>query len=1192
MEIKLTNSPFLKRLLIMVMKTFIFLLCTTVFSLTPKHLISQNAKIVIEEDKTATVDEVFDIIRAQTNEYMFIYHTDLFKDFPNVELKQGTIRLNKLLEQCLSSRDLNIVLTENNTILIKDVKTIQQQQISGKVTDEAGLPVPGATVLIKGTTTGTATNINGDYSIRAPNPENVLVFSSLGFQTQEVKVGIRTTINVILSESSLELDEVLVVSDGYQEIPRERATGAISTIDKKLIDQRIETNIISKLEGLSPGLIFNTNSFTDEPKLSIRGRSTIFSEDQPLIVVNGYPIEGDINDINPNDVESINVLKDAAAASIWGARSSNGVIVITTKMGKYNQDLKVEYRSNITIQEKPDLSYLQYMSTADFIEAQEILYDAGEYWYLDFIDFFPEIVVPDALQTFVDRDNGLISPEQAQNQLNTLGQYDNIDEYSEYFLRNEFRNQHSLSFSGGSEKSRYFASLGYDKGLNNLIQDENERITLNLNNTFKISNKLSADIAANLSHTKDINNGYSSGTQSFDFVTVANPGGGSNSSPMPYDRIFDDNGNALNIARIGPAAAEDLESQGYLSFDYKPGEEWKYNDNVSKQWSTRIQLGLNYDFTDALKAQVKYSLERNTGENRNRVDQRKFEVRSLINRFTTIDDTTGELTRNIPLGDILYTNNFSLNSYTLRGQLNYNKKINNGEHQIDAILGTEIRETKSESSFQTRLGYNDNTLSYATVNLIGVPNRNGGTSNLNFPSDLFFTKHRFISHFANASYTFKEKYTISGSGRTDESDLFGVKRNQRLNPFWSVGLGWKMDKENFIAADWINNLKLRATYGVNGNINRGATAFITAQFFNNSNTLINTIPFADITNPQNDNLTWEESYQLDLGLDFTLFNNRISGSFDYYKKDISNLFADINVAQSSGFDSFKTNAAEMKASGFEVALNTKNIDKSNFKWNTTVFFTYATDKITKIDFEPEIFDIFSIDRDFPELYTPFEDSPLFGVYAYKWDGLDDQGNARIFLPDGTPSDDPFESIRAYTEKEHFEYMGRVNAPYFGRIGNTLQYKNLSLTANISYKFGHVYRKPELFFSGVLDGNRGHESFSERWQEPGDENTTDIPSFTTDTFQNFFNEWFYERSDINVSDASHIRLADILLNYTLDENQLSKIPISRIDLYFQASNLGLLWKANNDGIDPDYVPRNFATRVPPGKTISFGVKIGF
>lgn len=355
MEIKLIRACSYskkKPLLLLLMRTFIFLCCATVFGFTPNNAISQNSKIKINADKVLTVDEVFDLIMKQTD-YNFIYEEGIFNDFPKVAVKKGIIRTNKLLEKSLSSRQINIIVTTNNNILIKEntwVNRRLQKQVSGKVTDQDGLPIVGATVLIKGTTSGIATDFDGNYTLMVPDPANVLVFSSLGFETQEVTVANQTTINVTLEEDINELDEI-VINAGYYKVSQRETTGNISRIAAKEVEKQTVTNPISILQGRVPGINVLQNSGLPGASFDIliRGTNSITANNAPFYIINGVPFTTNslttvggtilpnanpLNSINPNDIESIEILKDADATAIYGSRGANGVVLITTKKGK------------------------------------------------------------------------------------------------------------------------------------------------------------------------------------------------------------------------------------------------------------------------------------------------------------------------------------------------------------------------------------------------------------------------------------------------------------------------------------------------------------------------------------------------------------------------------------------------------------------------------------------------------------------------------------------------------------------------------------------------------------------------------------------------------------------------------------------------------------------------------------------
>jgi len=1182
----------------------LFFLCVFSGSL---QLNAQNTTINIPKDEYISIDEVFQLIKQQESDFAFIYQADLFKNQPKVRLEKGTVNIEDLLSTIFKNRNFKVEFN-NKTVTISKVKPLQQLMIKGTVFDlKTKEVIIGASAYFKKNKRGVSVDFNGGFTLTA-NAGDVLVFSHINYETKEITIDKEITdLQIFLIPKSFILDEITLISDGYQKISKERITGAVSTIDKQLFDQRINTNIVDKLDGLSTGLLFSSNSFDGEQKISIRGRSTIFSNDKPLIILDGFPIEGDINDINPNDIENINILKDAAAASIWGARASNGVIVLTSKKGKFNEKTNITYRTNVSIQSKPDYSgYLPVISTPDYINIQKQLFDLG---ILDEqLNRGLNNPIPAAVKLFLGVRNGTLTQTQADTQLAKLGTYDVLKDYEQYFLRSEISIQNNLSIQGGGEKNNYLISLGYDKTTESLVGDENTRITLNTINTLKLNDKFTANLGLYLTKGKDVNNGYR-GDFGYSIISGANPFGSVNRAAHPYDRLVDDNGNPANIERDRSSSIQGLEDQGYLSFDFKPIEERKLNDNIAEEFSTRLRLGLNYNINALLNADIKLGWEQNNSLTTNRSDQNSYSIRNLINLFT-VPDSNGILRRGIPLGDFYTKINSSIDAYTLRSQLNYEQQFQDFKHNITALAGFEIRETNEERYTITRIGYNKDNLTFAPYDGAALlPTRNGGRlsiSRILGEQEQFnsFIKHRYISTFANASYTYLQKYTLSGSLRSDASDFFGVNENQRFNPFWSVGLGWKLHKEQFLEShDWINQLNLRSTVGVNGNINRAATALPTASVSGVSNGYVQ-VPYATILSPENKNLTWERTFQYNIGLDFKLFN-RISGNLEYYKKNTTDVFGQKRINPTSGFINFNANVAETSTNGFEVDISAVNIQTNSFNWTTNLLFSYANDKVTKSENRQSLYNILNTDKDVGSVfdprnvYFPIEGKPLFGVYAFDWKGLNSNGDAVLAAPNGTeiiaPTIDQLDIL--YTSPSNLLYLGRVNAPYFGRFGNTFTYKNISLTANIGFKLGHVYRAQRLnydfhYLNSSFGAGRPSRDIANRWRAPGDENKTNIPRFSGNRGQDSGNSYAYSFSNINVKDASHVRLNDILINYFFEAKQLRKFPINNLDIYFNANNIGILWRANKDGVDPDYVPTSYSLFVPPNRFFALGLKCSF
>lgn len=1120
------------------------------------------------------ITKVFSQIQKQSG-YIFFYDENMIKDANAVTLNVKEKKLTETLDLLFEGQPFTYEMVKK-TIVVKARTSTKpkisflprQQKITGLVTDEKGDPLVGATVSIKGNNLSVITNAEGRFTINN-GPENaIVVISYIGYQTIEVKVDNNSNINIKLQLVSSNLNDVSIVSTGYQTIPKERSTGSFVQVDNKLLNRRVSTDIISRLENVVPGLSFKVNKTTGKSNnMNIRGRSTIFANDQPLIVVDNFPYDGDIANINPNDIESISVLKDAAAASIWGARAGNGVIVLTTKKGIKNAPLQVNFNSNITIGEKPDLYYSRRsMSSSDFIDVEQKLFDLN-FYNSDQTNANKPVISP-VVEILIKRKNGTLSETDANNQINALRKLDVRDDYSKYLYRNSFNQQYALNMNGGSKDISYYFSGGFDKNLFNAVNNDFNRISLNAQSTITPFKNL--DILVGISYVMNRTQNNNSGFNSIAPSSTKN-------NIYPYAQLASADGTPLAIVKDYRSTFTDNPGAGMLDWKYRPLDELNLANNVSKLTNARISLGAKYTFIPQLSAEVKYQYEKQFVTGRNLYDQQTYMVRDLINKFY---DPTSTNKYPVPVGGILDQSLSDLNSYSLRSQVNYNQNWIQ-KHQLNAIAGVEVREVKIDGSTSRQYGYDDVLGTSSRVNYVDLfPAYYNTSTRLSIPvgSGVSGSLDRFFSYYANAAYTFNNKYTFSASGRKDASNLLGVKTNQKGVPLYSVGGSWIASKENFYNLKWLPYLKLRATFGYNGNVDKSTSAYVTALYANSTRTNLQT---AQITNPPNPSLIWERTRVVNLGLDFATANQRISGTIEYFSKAGLDLIGNRLVAPSNGISTFRSNLASSKGHGTDITVNTQNL-KGQFQWNTVVLFSYALDKVTKYE-----------TKDVPSNYilsgdidpTPFEGRPLFSIYSYKWAGLDPAtGDPQGYL-NGAESKN-YASILTTMKPQDLVYNGPSTAPYFGSIRNSFSYKGFECSFNISYKFGYYFRKSSVDYGSLFNAWLGNVDYADRWKQPGDEQVTQVPSFPT-LPNNVNRDAIYKGSEILVQSGSHIRLQDIGLSYTLNTNNTKKLPFKRLELYSYLNNVGILWTKNKLGIDPDA-----GVYLPFGKTFSIGVKCTF
>ncbi|MEJ7778908.1 MAG: SusC/RagA family TonB-linked outer membrane protein [Daejeonella sp.] len=1037
------------------------------------------------------------------------------------------------------------------------------QSIRGKVVSEKDqLPLPGANIKVQGTSSGTSSDSLGNFILAVSQREFILEVSFMGFKFKEqaVKQPVTGLLVIALSEDENALDEV-VVSTGYQSVPKERATGSFAHVDNTLLNRSVSGDIISRLEDAVPGLVFNRKGANS---LSIRGQSTLFANAQPLIVLDNFPYNGDINLINPNDVESITVLKDAAAASIWGSRAGNGVIVITTKKGKYNRKPQVSFNSNITAGDKPDLYYEPQMSSADFIEMEKVLFSRNYYRSMETSTNKNNPLSP-VVELLIAKRDGLISPALADARIEALKLLDVRDDMEKYLYRSSVNQQYSVNMNGGSENQRYLLSAGYDRNLSSSLGNGNRRITLNAANSYTLL-KQKLEINTSIYYTNRSTEQNNPGT-----IRLSG-----NRALHPYARFTDGQGNPVTLTHdYRPLFIGAAEQQGLLNWEYNPLRELALGNNTGRTSDYRINGGLKYKLLEGLTADVLYQFGSTSENGRDLQAQESYYTRDLINNMTNLN-SNGTLKRNIPLGDILDLQNGGITSHNLRAQLGYDHNWKQ-KHAINAIAGWEMRTYNAQNSGHRLYGYDDeygssNVVDYITqVPIYSNPGASTSIPNEDFQSEL---NDRFISYYMNSAYTYKGRYTLSASGRMDQSNLFGVRVNQKGVPLWSAGASWDVSRESFYSLNWLPEFKIRATYGYNGNIDKTVTAYTTALLSVNV-TPVNKLPFALITNPPNPELRWERIKMINLGMDFSLAGQRIKGSIDYFHKRGLDLIGFTPYAPSTGITQFKGNTASISGNGIDALISSANV-KGSMAWNTDLIVSYATDKV--LDYKVAS-TATSLVQSADAARYPVTGRSLYSVYSYPWARLDPlTGDPQGYLNDATSKN--YSGIIGAATPDNIVYHGSSRPILSGALRNTFTWKGLSLSANISYRLGYYFRKNSVRFNTVLTGQGGHGDYAIRWQKSGDEAFTNVPSIPAATNTNRDNLFIY--SSALVEKGDHIRLRDINVTYDLERSGL-KLPFRRTQVYLYGNNLGMLWKANDSGIDPDFQTG------PPPRTIAAGLR---
>ncbi|RZJ92247.1 MAG: SusC/RagA family TonB-linked outer membrane protein [Chryseobacterium sp.] len=1135
--------------------------------------LAANAQKIFLSKKNAPLTEIFKELRKQSG-YDFVINKDQINVAKPVTIVVNGDNLINVLNKCFEGQPFTYSMEDKMIIVVnkKPDQTLIKNYIlnidvSGKVLDEKGEPIYGASIKVKGASAFAITNKDGTFILKNIPEDAFLEISSLGYKMKEVKAAKQMN-SIILEILIGELDEVNVVSTGYQTSKVNEINGTVSLISEKALNARSGSNILDRIIGQSSGLMLqvgkSNNNTQNKTNISIRGLGTINGPLDPLIVLDNFIYEGDISNINPNDVENISVLKDAAAASIWGARAGNGVIVITTKKGRQNQQMQVQFGASLLLQDLPNFNSIRQMNSGDYIAFEKQLFEAG--YFNDRISTTPWLALTPVVEILLARRNGQISQSIADERINSLVGNNTQQSYLDNFYTNGILQQYNLNIKGGGDRNTYLLSAAYDQNRGETFNTSN-KLNLHFANEFKLLEKL--NLSTNVYYTN-----LSGKTGRPSYYSISSGG------RYPTYLDFAQEGGLATGFRS--AYTDTLAKGRLLDWKFYPTEDYKHDYTDSRSQDLFANVGIRFQILKGFNLQVNYQYQRQNSDSERTSDEQSYAARDLINSFSQVNPTTGVITYPVPRGGILNSSSSLVNSQTGRAQFNYNNIF--GSHSISAILGAEARSANTSSRGSRRLGYQSDPLYFTPVDEVGLYRQylTGFTSQIGSVNTLTQTAYRFISMYANFAYTFKGRYLLSGSIRRDGSNIFGADINDKWKPLWSTGLGWRISDEPFYNLKWLPVLRLTSTFGYSGNVDLTKTASPIAGYATNTVTGFPTTRINALNNP---NLKWEQLSQVDMKLDFELSKQILTGAFSYYIKKGTDLYGITTYDYTTwGFREVITrNVANMRGQGIDLDLHSRNLKTQNLNWSTDLYFSYNISKTTKY-----------VNRDNSSAYynllnggnviSPIVGYPLYALSAFKWGGLDDKGNPQGYLKGKLSTD--YEAIydESFTAGTNATYMGPASPTYFGSLINTFAYKGLSISVNVNYKLGYKVKKPALAYSMLKESGQGNHEYSQRWQKSGDENFTNVPSFIYAT--NSVRDAFYANSEINVISGDHIRLDYIRLGYMLNLNQW-KLPFSSLEVYSGLQNVGILWKANRFGYDPDY-----ANVLPPSRQLTFGIRGSF
>ncbi|SFU31677.1 TonB-linked outer membrane protein, SusC/RagA family [Pustulibacterium marinum] len=1063
-------------------------------------------------------------------------------------------------------------------VFIVQITFAQQKTITGTITDSDGLPLPGATVQIKGTSTGTQTDFDGNYSIQAATGD-VLVISFLGFKTTEVSVGNQSTLSLTLESDVQAIDEVIVV--GYGTTTKEAYTGTATKIETENIEAKTVSNVSQALRGEVAGVNVVTGSGApgSDATIRIRGFGSVNGNRAPLYVVDGAPYASDISSINPADIASMTVLKDAAATSIYGSRGANGVIVITTKQGKKGKSvISVDYKTSVNTLMLPQYDVItspeQYIETAwSSLKTKALVTGQSDPAAWASANLYGD-GTGEGINSFYNiwnvEGSQLIDPTTGKVANGVQRKYTPTS-WSDAAFGTGYRSEANIQFSGASDKTKYATSFGYLNDDGYAINSNYTRYTTRLNLEHKPKDWLT--VGGNMAFTgsKYINSSDSEGSSG----SSANIFALTNTTPAIYDvYLRDADGNLVEDPIFGGNQFDYGAETGRRAWTSTNGIADSNYDLARTDVATVLgNFNISADITDWLTASVRYSGQLQTSE-----------YASAANQFYGGWAEAG--------GYLYRSSSKNINQNFLQ-MLRFNKSF--GEHSIEAFVAHESTENKYKlmSASATK------AITPLSTDLAQYTTAYGRASS--------YTQTWSIdSYFGQLNYDYQQKYFLTGSVRRDGSSRF---KNDKWGTFGSVGLGWVMSKEDFLSnASFLDYLKLKASYGIIGD--QGTSLQYGWQLWSINQTSTGDYSFSVSSTFANPDLTWETSKIAQVGVESTLFKNILDVNIDYYIKNTDNLFFVQTLPVSTGYSSMQFNDGQLRNSGLEFDIYAKVIQEQNFTLGLGINGEFLSNEITEMPGDYYTGETKVLDGQYSEGHS------LYDFYMREWAGVDPATGAgmwNMYYNDMNgngvfdSSDEAIQSMTLYQNENPganvqktttttysdatTKYVGKSAIPTVrGGFRLNAGYKNFNLTAQFNYSLGgYMYDNgyAQLMDNGDLIGsNNWHKDISNAWKEPGD--VTNVPRLTSglDT-----DVQYSSRSTRFLTKADYLALNNVNLGYTFSKEITDKLKLSKLNLYVSGDNLMML--SRRDGFNPQtmFSASNSGIYMPM-TTFSFGAKVQF
>ncbi|GEN69946.1 SusC/RagA family TonB-linked outer membrane protein [Chryseobacterium lathyri] len=1088
----------------------------------------------------------------------------------------------------------------------------EKKTITGKIEDEntSGVIV-GASVkietqsvstktdlegIIESVSVGTVTDKSGKFILEIPADTKSVLISYPGYESRIIQISEdKTNYTVRLIPEVTDKNKIQeVIITGYQKIEKRKQTSAVSTVKMDNISQAGVASVDQMMAGQIAGVVVTpeTGAPGSPAKIRIRGTASLSGPQDPLWVVDGLPLEGNdvpnfsdkdnidqlqnfsIAGLNPNDIEDITILKDAAATAIYGARAANGVISITTKKGKKGT-MKLNFSADTFVTARPDFDRLNLLNASEKVDLELMLASRADLTYrADKGEVMRILMKNSQLDAFRNGGLGALNSFTRQQ---IDGLRNNNTDWGKLLYRNAINKQYGLSLSGGSDRSDYYFSLGYYDEEGTTIGTGFERYNLTLKNNYKISDKLNAGISV-----------FGTRSEKESFMTDAD----ASASPVNYSR----NANPyMNPFNPDGSYSYDKDIDGfadtYIPFNFL--EERENTEYTLKNQSLKAILDLEYKASKSLRFTSQLGIQYDTNKTEKYAGQETYFTRKMKEGTRYYKD--GAYRYFLPAGDIKQNWNNDFFQYNWKLQGLYSTRINS-VHEIDLMAGTEIRKTEDNTTVTRAFGFNSLT---KTGTPIIFPNSDyAGDKKYETYREMPTVENAYASMFATASYTYDQKYTFFGSVRYDGTNLFGVNKKYKYLPIWAVSGSWLVTKENFMKnVPLISNLRLRASYGLQGNIDRNTSPFFIGEY-GEANILPGTKEeIINVITAPNDKLRWEKTTNVNLGLDLGLFKNRINLTADVYSRKGTDMISMKETPLETGFNYTMMNWGSLTNKGFELAVSTRNIDNENFKWSTTI--NFAHNKSNVITEQPRQ----------NSMLPSREGLPVNAVFALKTAGMDEngnpmfwKGNEKVKIEDFFKLYDVYEEflpgqlvgtkLTAEEMRGLFTYVGDRDPKFTGGIINTFKVHNFDLTVSAAFNFKQTVMRSPSYRGMNLDRGR---NYTRDIYEAG----ISLPAITSPDMESnpgwMGNKWLtdspnntYGLLDIWAKEISYLRISSIRLGYTLPKEFTNPMGISSLRLSVEGRNLFVFSNGYKGYFDPETYGNIYAQPIAKSVTIGFNV----